>query len=105
MAATVEQDGATEQGGFILSPYHLGQKILEWRRAGYHVLSPAIKISNFAPGYGVNASLVLLDPNVDADGSGLDVYFDKNNMQGQGNNSDPTEERAPSKIGLNKIAA
>jgi len=104
MAGPLEQNGAPGSG-FILNPHELGQKILDWKRKGYHVLAPAIQISSFQPGYGVNASLVLLDSRVDADGSGTDVYFDKNNMQGQGNNNDPTEERAPSKIGLFKISA
>jgi hypothetical protein len=83
--------------GFILRPEDLGSKILEWKQRGYHVLSPAIQVSTFAPGYGVNASMVLLDPNVDEKGRGLDVYRDDRTMQ--------PAERGLAKIALGKIAA
>lgn len=92
--------------GFIDDPRDLGNRIMAWKEKGYHVLSPAIQISNFAPGYGVNASMVLLDYNVDpSSGAGVDVYFDKATMNGKGDNRDGSEQRGVSKIGLNKIAS
>lgn len=92
--------------GFIDDPRDLGTRILAWKAKGHHVLSPAIQISNFAPGYGVNASMVLLDYAVGGEyGTGTDVYFDKTTMNGRGDNNDATEQRGVSKIGLNKIAA
>lgn len=84
--------------GLILQPETLGSKVIEWKAKGFHVLAPAIQVSNFAPGYGVNASLVMLafNPDPDARDDG-DVYYDKQNMK--------DNERAPSKLGLMKIAA
>jgi hypothetical protein len=84
-------------GNFILDPRTLAAKILDWKQKGFHVLSPAINMTSFAPGYGVNASLVLLDPTIDDRGRGLDVYFDKNTLK--------DHERGLSKIGLGRIAA
>lgn len=99
------ETGQPAPTGFIDDPHDLGNRILRWKEQGFHVLSPAIQISHFASGYGVNASLVMLDPNVADGGSGIDVYFDKNTMNGKGDNRDGAEQRAPSKIGLLKIAA
>lgn len=93
----VEYEGKADLGQFITRPEDLAGKILQWKAAGYHVLSPAIQVSSFAPGYGVNASFVLLDPTVDDKGRGLDVYYDKRTMA--------VTERAPSKIGLSRLAA
>jgi hypothetical protein len=87
----------SNDNGFILNPSDLGAKILEWRKQGFHVLSPAIQVSTFAPGYGVNASMVLLDPTTDEKGRGLDVYWDERTMK--------QDERGLSKIALGKIAA
>jgi hypothetical protein len=54
-------------------------------------------MTSFSPGYGVNASMVLLDPAVSPTGRGLDVYFDRATMAG--------DERGLSKIALGRIAA
>lgn len=84
-------------GGLIVQPQQLAQRITEWQAKGYHVLSPAIRVMAFSPGTGVNVSLAMLDPRTEEEGGSGDVYFDRNQM-------DP-DERAPSKIGLNKIAS
>jgi hypothetical protein len=86
-----------EPGGFIVSAAELTAKIQQWKAAGWHVLTPAIRVTSFAVGYGVNASLVELDSTIDDRGRGLDVYFDKNTLK--------DDERGLSKIGLGKIAS
>jgi hypothetical protein len=91
------KSNSNDLGQFITRPEDLASKILEWKSRGFHVLSPAIQVSSFAPGYAVNASLVVFDPTVEDNGRGLDVYFDKNTMK--------VHERAPSKIGLGRLAA
>ncbi len=89
-----EQDSGAS--GFILDARSLAAKILEWRQKGYHVLSPAINMTSFAPGYAVNASFVLIDPAVDDIGRGLDVYYDKNTLK--------DNERGLGKNALSRIA-
>lgn len=96
---------APDAGQFIVTPSDLATKVGEWNAQGFHVLAPAIQVGTFASGYGVNASLVMLDPRVDGDGRGIDVYFDKTTMRGAGANDDPTEERAPTKIGLGRLSS
>jgi hypothetical protein len=97
VAAEREQDKVPDVGNFITDPRVLTEKIQEWTAKGFHVLSPAIQVSSFQPGYGINASLVLLDHRVDATGRGIDVYYDKHSML--------DHQRGPGKIGLGKLAS
>jgi hypothetical protein len=86
-----------DTGKFILQADQLASKVQQWKGQGMHVLSPAIQMSTFAPGFGVTASLVMLDPTVDERGRGLDVYFDKATLK--------DTERGLSKIALGRIAS
>jgi hypothetical protein len=94
----------------IAAPEALAAKLIEWQQKGYHVLSPAIQVWAFAPGYGVNVSIVQLDPAVDDRGLGRDTYFDRTTMKApDGRDGDPdvmapTAERAIAAIGLRRIA-
>lgn len=93
LPATSEQNNSA----FITQPDDLASRILDWKKQGAHVLAPAIQVTTIALGYGVNASVVYLDPAIDEKGRGTDVYYDKNQMG--------VSERAPSKIGLGKLAS
>lgn len=81
--------------GLIITPHELAQQ-LERFRSHYNVLSPAIQISQLAPGYGANLSLVPMDASVNQDGQGSDTYFNSKIMK--------DGERALGKIGLVRIA-
>ena len=57
-------------------------KQLEHLRAGYHVMSPAIAISQMAPGFGANLAVVQIDSTIVMDseqksGSGPDCYYSR----------------------------
>jgi hypothetical protein len=98
VAATEPMRNAqSDLGQFITQPEDLASKMIGWKARGFHVLAPSIQVSTFASGYGVNASLVLLDHTVDDKGRGLDVYYDKRTMG--------PHERGLAKIGIGKIAA
>jgi hypothetical protein len=86
-----------EPAGVIADPVALAAKVLDWQQRGFHVLSPAMKIWAFAPGYGVNVSMVLIDATINDDGFGSDTYFDRATMKSDG-------ERAISALGLKRIA-
>ncbi|MGE3276762.1 MAG: hypothetical protein AB7O67_16745 [Vicinamibacterales bacterium] len=82
---------ATTDLGFIVNADALTAKIVEWKAAGYHVLSPAITIRAFAPSHGVNVSAVTISPDPAAGES----YCDRGLMA--------DDERALTRLGLQKI--
>jgi hypothetical protein len=83
------------QVDLIVDPSALFEKMQEWTAKGWHVLSPATRISHLAPGWGVSVSLVVLDTRIDENGNGVDCYFDKGSMK--------SHERGISRIGLDRI--
>jgi hypothetical protein len=86
----------------ILDPQQLFERMQEWMGLGYHVLTPATRVSHFAPNWGVSVSMVYLDPHVDAEnGRGTDTYFDASTMKKV---KGVPVERGISRIGLQKIS-
>jgi hypothetical protein len=83
----------------ILDPQRLTSQ-LQAMQQHYNVLSPAIAISQMAPGFGANFAVVLIDPTVTIDeygnGTGPDTYFSKKIHKGN--------ERSLNKGGLQKIS-
>lgn len=103
-ALTPARDAALE---VLSSPEALNEKLEFWRQR-YHVLSPA---TVFGGALGdrivITASVVQLDTRVDPEtGRGYDTYFDGGMMRkGPGTDVNHDEaERAPNKVGLNRIA-
>lgn len=86
--------------GLISDPQALTTQMTALQ-AHYNVLSPAISISQMAPGYGANLAVVQIDPSVEFDeygnGAGPDCYFSKSLLK-------DASKRALNKQGLLKIA-
>lgn len=88
--------------GLIQRPEELAAQ-LRGMSEHYNVLSPAIAVSEMAPGYGANMAVVVIDPTVTFDrdrksGSGPDTYYSKFMFQGD------EQKRALNKQGLLKIS-
>lgn len=91
----VTEQPKVHQVDLIDDPSSLFDKMQEWTAKGWHVLSPATRISHLAPGWGVSVSLVVLDARIDDNGNGTDCYFDKGTMK--------PYERGLSRIGIDRI--
>lgn len=97
VATTTQGTPTNVPQGLIHSPQTLTTQLAAFQ-ANFNVLSPAISISEFAPGYGANLAVVRIDPTVDMKkyGRGTDVYHSASIMG--------ADERALGKVGLLKIA-
>jgi hypothetical protein len=86
--------------GLIVRPDELAEQ-MQAMSQHYNVLSPAIAISQFAPGFGANLAVVKIDPTVTMDdkgnGSGPDCYFSASIHKER-------NKRSLNKNGLQKIA-
>jgi hypothetical protein len=86
--------------GLIHKPEELAAQ-LEQMTKHYHVLSPAIAVSNLAEGYGANLALVKIDSTITMDefgnGQGPDCYFSKSMHK-------DVNKRSLNKQGVMKIA-
>ncbi|HYE88567.1 MAG TPA: hypothetical protein VEA16_19530, partial [Vicinamibacterales bacterium] len=76
----------------IVDPNQLTERIAEWKAQGFHVLSPAIKFTSFAPNFGANVAALIIstDPALG------ECYYDHGLMK--------QDERAIGRVGLDKIA-
>lgn len=88
--------------GLIVNPEELAVQMRTMSQH-YNVLSPAIAISQMAPGYGANMAVVVIDPTVTfsddgKSGSGPDCYWSKFIFQGD------KSKRALNKQGLTRIS-
>lgn len=85
--------------GLIHSPEQLAEQLTQMSQH-YHVLSPAIAVSNLADGYGANLALVRIDSEVTLDkfgnGQGPDCYFSKSMHK-------DVTKRSLNKLGVMKI--
>ena len=81
----------------ITNPTILADRIREWQSLA-HVLSPAVSISALAPQHAIAPAVVVLDPRVDQQGIGVDVYH--SNLFHRA-----AEDRSLTKVALNKIAS
>jgi hypothetical protein len=88
----------------ISQPRELAEQLEQMQR-DYNVLSPAIAVSQMAPGYGANLAVVKIDPTVTfnkekdpSSGTGPDTYYSKFMFQGD------EQKRALNKQGLLKIS-
>jgi hypothetical protein len=86
--------------GLISDPQALTNQLTALQ-AHYHVMSPAISVSQMAPGFGANLAVVQIDPAVVMDkygnGAGADCYYSNSLLKDQ-------NKRALNKQGLLKIA-
>lgn len=86
--------------GLISDPQALTNQLTSLQ-AHYHVMSPAISVSQMAPGFGANLAVVQIDPTVVMDkygnGAGADCYYSNSLLKDQ-------NKRALNKQGLLKIA-
>jgi hypothetical protein len=76
----------------IVDPNDLTKRIAEWKAAGFHVLSPAIKFTSFAKHFGANVGAIVIS----TDPAAGECYLDKGLMK--------EDERAIGRIGLDRIA-
>lgn len=90
--------------GLIRTANDINAKLREWKER-FHVLSPFTQLGGeFGPGIVLTVSSIKLDPTVNEYGNGTDTYFSKAFMKAPEGQNAPSAQRAPSKVGLLKIA-
>jgi hypothetical protein len=96
-ASVADSSSAVKPDNLILDADALYDKVKEWQSNGWHILTPATRVSRLAPQWGATVSLVLMDARVDeTSGAGTDAYYDKATMK--------AHERGISRVGLMRIA-